>query len=169
MSALSTAIASLDETIGRQIEAIPALAQTIGRLRTVPGIGSVCAIALAALMPELGHAPGASIAALIGVAPYPNDSGKHCGPRHIAGGRADARRFLYMAAMVAATQTSGVLATTYQHLIAKGTGGADPSRPKPPKGRARVSASLDGEHTRFISRPTKTVAFAHGAAMCCRV
>jgi transposase len=41
------------------------------------------------------------IAALMGVAPLANDSGRHRGKRSIWGGRADVRAMLYMAAMTA--------------------------------------------------------------------
>jgi hypothetical protein len=44
---------------------------------------------------------GGRKAALMGVAPLSNDSGKHRGKRSIWGGRADVRAMLYMAAMTA--------------------------------------------------------------------
>ena len=81
------------------------------------------AAALAALLPELGHTTGAKIAALVGVAPFADDSGEHQGKRQIAGGRGDARRALYMAAL-SATRTKGVLGEFYRRLVKRG---------KPPK------------------------------------
>jgi transposase len=51
--------------------------------------------------PELGRLDRRQIAALMGVAPLANDSGKHRGKRSIWGGRADVRAMLYMAAMTA--------------------------------------------------------------------
>jgi len=49
-------------------------------------------------LPELGHI-GREAAALAGLAPFDDDSGRHKGPRHIAGGRARLRRSLYAAAL----------------------------------------------------------------------
>jgi transposase len=121
---LAQAIAELDETIDHHVQASPATRQTVKRLLTAPGIGPVVAVSLAALAPELGRLSGGQIAALAGVAPFPDDSGERSGLRHIAGGRADLRRVLYMAAMVAATRGKGVLAAFYQRLIKAG---------KPPK------------------------------------
>jgi transposase len=71
------------------------------RLRTVPGVGPVLAYTLIALLPELGALTRRKIAALVGVAPFDNDSGLHRGERHISGGRSDVRRVLYMAALAA--------------------------------------------------------------------
>jgi len=71
------------------------------RLQTVPGVGPVLAHTLIALLPELGRIDRHKIASLVGVAPFDDDSGKHKGERHIAGGRRAVRRPLYMAALVA--------------------------------------------------------------------
>ncbi|MFO1171160.1 MAG: transposase [Hyphomicrobiaceae bacterium] len=49
-------------------------------------------------MPELGEISREEAAALAGLAPFDDDSGKHNGHRHIAGGRARLRRSLYAAA-----------------------------------------------------------------------
>jgi len=51
--------------------------------------------------PELGKLNRREIAALAGVAPLANDSGKHRCKRFIWGGRADVRAVLYMAAISA--------------------------------------------------------------------
>ncbi len=120
LAAMDQAIAALDSELERCVDAAPALAQTAARLRTAPGLGPVTAITLVARLPELGQLRGAPIAALIGVAPYPDDSGQRVGQRHIAGGRADVRHGLYMATMVAATRGSGVIAAFYKRLIAAG-------------------------------------------------
>lgn len=65
------------------------------------GIGELTAMILIALLPEMGHIDRKKIAALAGVAPIARDSGTLSGKRFIAGGRFDARRALYMAALVA--------------------------------------------------------------------
>lgn len=118
--ALSRAIEDLDAGIARQVAAAPTLAATVTALRSAPGVGPVVAVTLAARLPELGRIPKAGIAALVGVAPFDRDSGQARGQRHIAGGRADVRRALYMAAEVAATHCHGMIAAYYRHLCEQG-------------------------------------------------
>jgi transposase len=67
-------------------------------LESVAGVGPVTGAALVAELPELGKLNRQAIAALVGVAPYPNDSGTMRGKRTILGGRARIRTTLYMAA-----------------------------------------------------------------------
>jgi transposase len=75
--------------------------KTEALLRSMPGIGRITALTLIASLPELGTLSAREIAALAGVAPFSDDSGKHQGQRHIAGGRAPVRRALYMACVAA--------------------------------------------------------------------
>ena len=70
-------------------------------LRGIPGVGAVATLTVLAKCPELGTLNRREIAALTGVAPLANDSGKHRGKRFIWGGRADVRAVLYMAAVSA--------------------------------------------------------------------
>jgi transposase len=88
-------------------------------MRTVKGIGPVTASTLSADLPELGKLDKKEIAALVGVAPFNNDSGKWRGPRRIKGGRPAVRQVLYMAA-VAATRFNPVIRSFYQSLIKRG-------------------------------------------------
>jgi len=74
---------------------------------------------LIAELPELGTLTRRKIAALVGVAPMSDDSGKHRGRRHIKGGRIRVRCALYMAALVA-SRRNPVIAAYYQRLIAAG-------------------------------------------------
>lgn len=120
IAALAGTIADLDAAITHQLAEQPTVAETVQALQSAPGIGPVVAVTLAALLPELGRTSGERIAALVGVAPYARDSGQSQGHRHIAGGRADVRRALYMAAEVAATRTTGVIAVFYERLKARG-------------------------------------------------
>lgn len=117
---LDQAIADLEADIARRRDRQPELARTATLLQTAPGIGPLVAVTLAAVLPEIGHLGGAQIAALVGVAPFDQDSGQHRGQRHIAGGRAQARKALYMAALVAATRTKGAIADFYARLVARG-------------------------------------------------
>lgn len=70
-------------------------------LRGIPGVGAVTSLTLLAKCPELGTLNRREVAALVGVAPLANESGKHRGKRFVWGGRADIRAVLYMAAVSA--------------------------------------------------------------------
>lgn len=94
---LSEAERQLDEAV----RASPAWRERDELLRGIPGIGPVTSRTLLAALPELGATGGGRLAALVGLAPYADDSGTLRGPRHIRGGRADVRRVLYLAALSA--------------------------------------------------------------------
>jgi transposase len=71
-------------------------------------------------MPELGRVSNKIAPALLGAAPYDDDSGRRRGERHIKGGRRWVRNAIYMPCLGAATQNNPVLKAFYQRLIAKG-------------------------------------------------
>lgn len=96
------------------------LARRLDLVLSVPGIGERTAIALIIRMPELGRITREQAAALAGVAPFDDDSGKHKGQRHIAGGRARLRRSLYAAALPAAFRWNKALIDLYARLTARG-------------------------------------------------
>jgi transposase len=96
------------------------LARRLLLVLTVPGIGERTAISLIVRMPELGSITREEAAALAGLAPYDDDSGKHKGHRHIAGGRGRVRRAIYAAALPAAFQWNPALVALYKRLTAKG-------------------------------------------------
>lgn len=73
-----------------------ALQETIDRLDTVPGIAPLTAQRLAIWLPELGTISAKQVAALVGVAPYPQQSGQAKGRRIILGGRSGLRHALYV-------------------------------------------------------------------------
>ncbi len=77
-------------------------------LRGIPGVGPVTTLTMLAKCPELGKLNRREIAALVGVAPLANDSGKHRGKRFIWGGRADVRTVLYMATVSAITHNGAI-------------------------------------------------------------
>lgn len=70
-------------------------------MKSIPGVGAVTTVTLLAKCPELGTLNRREIAALVGVAPLANDSGRRQGKRFIWGGRAEVRAVLYMAAVSA--------------------------------------------------------------------
>ncbi len=112
----------LDHAIEVLIASDPVLAKKCARLEQVNGVGRVTAWTMLSEMPELGTLAKGEAGALVGVAPHPNESGQRRGPRRIAGGRAAARRVLYMAA-ISASQHNAVLKAFYQRLRASGKGG----------------------------------------------
>lgn len=73
-----------------------------------------------AFQPELGRVDRQAAAALLGAAPYDDDSGERRGQRHIKGGRRKLRNLLYMPVMGAATRNNPVLKAYYQRLLARG-------------------------------------------------
>jgi len=79
-------------------------------LRGIPGVGAVTTLTMLAKCPELGRLNRRQIAALTGVAPLANDSGKHRGKRFIWGGRADVRAVLYMATVTAIQHNDAIKA-----------------------------------------------------------
>jgi transposase len=89
------------------------------RLEQVKGVGAITAATIIAEIPELGQLGRKEISALIGVAPVNRDSGKFRGRRTTQGGRAHARKVLYMAALVAARHNP-ILKAFYQQLIQRG-------------------------------------------------
>jgi len=117
---LDQAIAKLDAAIAALIAQSQPLAERAALLASVPCLGRQTVAALLAWLPELGEIPNAQVAALVGVAPFDDDSGKHRGARHIAGGRRELRNILYMAVLGGATQHNPTLKAFYQRLLAKG-------------------------------------------------
>lgn len=89
-------------------------------LLSIKGIGETTAIVLLCYLKELGHLNKRQIAALSGLAPINNDSGKFRGKRRIQGGRHDIRSHLYMPILGAATQHNPRLKAFYERLIAAG-------------------------------------------------
>lgn len=95
---LNGEIRALEQEITQQAAALPD--GRVQQLTQVKGIGLITASKLMALLPELGLVDKKEIAALVGVAPFNQDSGKQSGKRSIWGGRSHVRRALYMACWV---------------------------------------------------------------------
>lgn len=108
-----------DRDLAAAVRASPAWRAKDDLLQGVPGVGPVVARTLLAELPELGTVSGRRIAALAGVAPVADDSGRHRGPRAIRGGRAGARAGLYMACL-SAVRYNPVLRALYRRLRAIG-------------------------------------------------
>jgi len=96
------------------------LAQRLELIASVDGIGIPTALTLVILLPELGSVSREQISALVGGAPYDDDSGERSGERHIAGGRSRVRRALFNAALPAAFRWNHALIAQYERLSRKG-------------------------------------------------
>jgi transposase len=106
--------------IAKRLRAYSDLASRLDLVLSIPGIGERTALALIIRMPELGRVSREEAAALAGLAPFDDDSGKHKGQRHIAGGRSRLRRSLFAAALPAAYRWNKALITLYARLKARG-------------------------------------------------
>jgi transposase len=120
---LDKQLADIDDDLQKLIKKTPAWREADELLQSVPGVGPVLSSTLTALVPELGKLDRKEIAALIGVAPFNNDSGQGQGKRTTWGGRAPVRAVLYMAAL-AARRFNPIIAAVYDRLTQVG---------KPPK------------------------------------
>lgn len=113
-------LASLDALIAAMIKATPHFAARAEIIESVPGLAGTTAANLLVGMPELGQVGNKIAPALLGAAPYDDDSGRRRGERHIKGGRRKVRNALFMPCLGAATQHNPVLKAFYQRLLAKG-------------------------------------------------
>ena len=96
------------------------LARRLELIVSVDGVGIRTALTLVILLPELGRVSREQISALVGVAPFDNDSGEHAGERRIAGGRARVRRALFNAAFPASQRWNKALVAQYSRLKHRG-------------------------------------------------
>lgn len=116
---LNAQIKSIQAQIETLVRAQPQWRHDLERWQTVPGVGPVLCHTLLAALPELGKLNRHQVSALAGVAPLCCDSGTYRGQRHIWGGRAQLRRCLYMAALVA-SRFNPELKAFYDRLLSRG-------------------------------------------------
>jgi transposase len=109
----------LDRDLDDQIQRSPVWRTKDDLLQSAPGVGPVVSRTLLGALPELGTLTHKQIAALVGVAPFPRDSGTRRGHRRVAGGRAPVRAALYMGALVA-SRYNPIIRAFYQRLVAAG-------------------------------------------------
>ena len=88
-------------------------------LRSARSIGRVTAATLVAELPELGRLDRREIAALVGVAPMNDDSGRRRGYRRTKGGRPEVRCVLYMATLTG-IQKNPVIKAHYEQMVKRG-------------------------------------------------
>lgn len=96
-------ITAIEKKLKELRRADPDVQERYEILISIPGVGDVTAYVLIVDMSELGGLDPGQAAALAGVAPFADDSGKSAGQRSIRGGRARVREALYMAALSAMT------------------------------------------------------------------
>lgn len=120
INCLNKQIEATENQLKSLIKEDEALSKKLQCLISIPGVGETTAIYLLSYLKELGHVSKREIAALAGLAPINNESGKFRGKRHIKGGRHDIRAHLYMPILGAATRHNPVLKTFYDRLVAAG-------------------------------------------------
>ncbi|TIV87195.1 MAG: IS110 family transposase [Mesorhizobium sp.] len=118
ISFLDTRIKAFESQIAEVIRQNQDTARDHALMVSVPGVSKVGALSLLALLPELGQRSPKAIAALAGLAPFDNKSGKLNRRSHIQGGRSRVRRALYMAALTA-VRTCERFKTFYTALAAR--------------------------------------------------
>lgn len=119
INTLNKQLDSVDDDIDTTIRNSPLWREREDLLKSVTGVGKTTARTLLTHLPELGTVNRREIAALVGVAPFNNDSGKRRGARTIRGGRTEVRSVLYMAT-VSATRWNPQVRETYLRLVAAG-------------------------------------------------
>ena len=109
----------IDKRLAQIVASDANLAAKDRLIQSFHGAGPVLSHTLLALVPEIDEVDRRELAALVGVAPFDDDSGKRGGKRHIWGGRAEVRNVAYMAALTAA-RSNPILKAFRQRLIANG-------------------------------------------------
>jgi transposase len=101
LTSIAKDVARLDRAILELVRSDDDWKQRFDLLKGAPGVGDATAASLVAELPELGRLNRQAISALVGVAPYADDSGSRRGRRSTRGGRRPLRSTLYMAALSA--------------------------------------------------------------------
>jgi transposase len=112
-------IKAVEAELQRQIDGVPAVKARQDALQAVVGVGPAVGRVLVAELPELGTLGRRQLAALVGVAPFADDSGGRRGHRSIRGGRHTVRAALYMAALVG-IRRNPVVRAHYEQMVARG-------------------------------------------------
>lgn len=116
---LERQLADVERDLDDRVRASPVWHAKHELLLSTPGVGPNLTRTLIAELPELGHLSHKQIAALVGIAPFPRDSGVWRGRRCIWGGRAPVRAALYMSTW-SAVKWNPVIRAFYQRLRARG-------------------------------------------------
>jgi transposase len=109
----------MDKEVERLMQAEASFREQEQLLRSARSIGWVTAATLVAELPELGRLDRKEIAALVGVAPINQDSGRRRGYRRTKGGRPEVRCVLYMATLTG-IQKNPVIKAHYEQMVKRG-------------------------------------------------
>lgn len=112
-------IKEIDSKISTLIDSSPEIKTKADKLLEKTGVGKVLMTTLIADMPELGKVNRKVASALVGVAPFDNESGRFQGVRRIAGGRVRVRNVLYMATLSAVRHDEHIK-KFYKRLLSRG-------------------------------------------------
>lgn len=112
----------VDTDIDDHLKATKEWKRELELLVTIPGVGRITTIAVVSQLPELGKLNRKLIAALVGLAPFNNDSGQMRGKRIIKGGRSAVRTALYMATLSGIVHNPALKAH-FANLKARGKNG----------------------------------------------
>ena len=119
LAQLDRHLAAIDTEIGKHLADDMVLARRTEILTSIPGVARITAAGLLIQMPELGRLDAKAVASLAGLAPVTRQSGAWQGRSFIQGGRARARRLLYMPALAAICYNPDLRAK-YRQLVAQG-------------------------------------------------
>lgn len=101
IASLSRSLKTIEAEIRTHLRADEKVLELSGLLQTVIGIGPIVSMTFLADLPELGHLSGKQIAALVGLAPLTQQSGKARTRDRIGYGRTAVRSVLFNAARAA--------------------------------------------------------------------
>jgi transposase len=116
---LETRLLRIDKEIDKLVTGDKEFNSKRQQIESIKGIGRVSANTILIELPETGNLTDGQASALVGVAPFPQNSGKHKGKRLTRGGRARLRRGLFMGAQ-SASRVNHVLSEFYNRLRNKG-------------------------------------------------
>ena len=119
LSQIDRQLAAIDAEIGKCLAEDVVLTRRAEILTSIPGVSRITAAGLLTQMPELGSLDAKAVASLAGLAPVTRQSGTWAERSFIQGGRARARRLLYMPALAAICYNPD-LRVKYRQLVAQG-------------------------------------------------
>lgn len=117
--AINAQLTDLEGEMDQLIRSSPLWREKDELLQSVPAVASNTSRVLLSRLPELGTLSHEKISAIVGVVPYPDDSGTFKGARHIRGGRQLVRNALYMATLPA-LRFNPTIKALYTRLRANG-------------------------------------------------
>ncbi|MBF0523932.1 MAG: IS110 family transposase [Deltaproteobacteria bacterium] len=119
MGTLKNELKDIDREIDELIQSSPVMKEKHEILTSTKGIGAKVSAILLGQLPELGRLNRKQIAALAGLAPFNNESGKMKGKQAIKAGRWQVRSAIFMATL-SASRFNPAISLFYQRLVAAG-------------------------------------------------